>query len=883
MRDAVGETHAAARARSKARLAAGGCIAAIAVALPEVGLAQSIQAAQGAQTAESVQPAPAPAPSLTPAPSTEPAAPPAPAQTPAPDTRSGAPLGPPHLPDRNAHGPVGEDRLAADELYVEADAVTRDDAQNLIIARGNVLARYQNHTLRAQELVYNTATGGVTANGHAEIVNPDGTVEYGEHVEMDDKLKAGFVTGFAATQTAPTKPGAEPQVNKVAAAAAIRRNEDVNELRRVVFTACGICTPQGRPTQPTWSIQAEDAVQDKPRRLIVYRNAVLKVKGVPIFWAPVFWTPDPTAPRQSGLLPPRLLNTQRLGFSWEQPYLWVISPSQDLEFRPQVNTNVAPLLNLWWRKRFYSGEIDARVGYTYERYFDNNGTKFGNDTSHSYVLAGGAFNIDNNWRWGFSGEHSSDPTFFDRYDIQNIYEHRGLYWDDTRVLSSQLYAVRQDSTSFLSMAAINFQSLVIYDQTTADGQPVIDPTTGRVNQSEVAQSALPNVAPLIDARWDPDVDILNGRLRMFGSAVLLDRGRASQNPFAFTTATDPCFMRTSCPGVSDERASVGAEWRSYYTVAGLRIEPFLDARGDLYGVESGLRPTPGIYTLPQYPNATIGRALGNLGVDLSYPLYRPLGGADLIIEPMAEIVISPKANLDQRIPNEDSQVVTFDETDLFRPDRFPGYDLYEGGARASIGAMATLNWGASHNAQLFLGRAFRSENDLAFPAGSGLRDRTSDWIVYASAQPIDGLNAWTRERFDGQTGALRRAEAAVNWNVSWTHGIARYLNDDTGLLALTDPSFVFPLEPQGRREQAESAGYALATRHWGVTWDAIYDLRNNVWQRSEGGILYRDVCIDVALVYQRNETNPLGPSSTVLLRLNFPMAGTLGFLNYENR
>jgi LPS-assembly protein len=143
-----------------------------------------------------------------------------------------------------------------------------------------VVARYQNHSLRAQELIYNTDTGQVVANGHAEVVNPDGTVEYGEHMVMDDKLHSGVVTGFSASQGE----------SKVAAAAAIRRNEDINELQRVVFTACAICTPSGRPTAPTWSIQAEDAVQDKTRQIIVYRNAVLKVKGVPIFWAPVFWT-----------------------------------------------------------------------------------------------------------------------------------------------------------------------------------------------------------------------------------------------------------------------------------------------------------------------------------------------------------------------------------------------------------------------------------------------------------------------------------------------------------------------------------------------------------------------------------------------------------------
>ena len=83
-----------------------------------------------------------------------------------------------------------------------------------------------------------------------------------------------------------------------------------------------------------------------------------------------------------------------------------------------------------------------------------------------------------------------------------------------------------------------------------------------------------------------------------------------------------------------------------------------------------------------------------------------------------------------------------------------------------------------------------------------------------------------------------------------------------GVLDLIDPSYTYPLSPPGRREEAEAAGYIMATRHWGITYDAIRDLRQDIWRRSEAGIIYRDICIDISLVYQRNETNPLGPSST---------------------
>lgn len=790
--------------------------------------------------------------------------------------RTGLNDGPPRLPDRAAHGPVGEDGLSQDELFVEADTVTQDEDHNILLARGHVQARYKDRTLRADELTYDTETGQVTATGHAQIISADGTVEYADHVDMDDKLRAGAATGFAARQT---------QNAKVAAASAIRRNADVNELNRAIYSPCSVCTPKGKSIAPTFSIQAEKAVQDKAHRIIVYRNAIIRVKGVPVFWSPVLWTPDPTAKRQSGLLPPRPLQTKRLGLSWTQPYLWVISPSQDIEIRPQVNTNVNPLLDLDYRKRFYSGAVEARAGFTYERNFDNNGSKYGSEAARSYILANGAFDIDNAWRWGFSAEHASDPTLFDRYDLVNIYnEQRGQFQDDTRRLTNQLFAARQDAASYLSISALNFQSLRIY----ANPKGTIDPRTGRVAQTAESQNGLANVAPMIEARWSPDVSILGGRLRLQANAVLLERNEASVNPYGKITPGDVCYNLTNCSGVSDKRATLSAQWRTAFTTPnGIRISPFLDARGDYYNVSAGIGPTPnGSQTNPAtyFPNASIPRGNADLGVDISYPLYRSLGAASLILQPMAELVISPKANLDRRIPNESSLTVNLDETNLLQPDRFPGYDLYQGGARASLGAMASLDWGRGHDAHLFLGRAFNSENDLVFPATAGIRDELSDWIVAGSVNPIKGVSAWTRERFDSKTGSLRRAEASANWNVTWTHGVFRYLLDDTGLLDLIDPSFTYPATQLGRREEAEAAGYVMFTHHWGVVFDATRDVRENIWRRAEAGLLYQDECVRTELVYQRNETNPLGPTSTVLLRLTFAIAGDGNFRdNYDSR
>jgi LPS-assembly protein len=67
--------------------------------------------------------------------------------------------------------------------------------------------------------------------------------------------------------------------------------------------------------------------------------------------------------------------------SYQQPYLYVISPSQDVVVSPQINSSVNPFLNVNYRKRFYSGYAEARMGYTYDKDIDSHGERFGEATS----------------------------------------------------------------------------------------------------------------------------------------------------------------------------------------------------------------------------------------------------------------------------------------------------------------------------------------------------------------------------------------------------------------------------------------------------------------------------------------------------------------------
>lgn len=749
------------------------------------------------------------------------------------DSGAGAP--PPASQPRGTATTPGPDGLREDGFYLEADAVGQDRERHIITATGNVQARYRGRTLRADEVVYEQETGLVTARGNAQIINPDGTVQYADEIALDEDLRAGVATGFAARLE---------QGYKVAAASAVRRSETVNELNRAIFTPCEICKPDGTPKQPSFDIVADKVVQDQTRRVVYYRSATVRLFGVPVFYAPVFWHPDPSADAASGFLMPQVEFDRARGASWTQPYLWVINPSTDLTIAPQINSKVHPLLNGDYRQRFYSGQLAARWGVTYERDFDNEGDRFGDQEWRGYVLADGRFAIDRNWRWGFTAEFASDDTFFDRYSVDGV-RTRGLYLNDSRRLLSQIYTVRQTERSYISVAALQFQSLRFET----------DPLAPSIRRPE-DDDALPVVAPLIEARWEPEAPILGGRLRLFGSAVAIERREQFLDPFA-----------PRIDGVDSRRASADLDWRRAFTTSGgVRIEPFVTGRIDTYSITD----LPG-----GTPDETDTRANITGGVDLRYPLFKRFGDTTLVLEPMAQLAISPESDLNPLIPNEDSLVVEVDDTNLFRPDRFPGYDLYEGGARLTVGGQATWKWGEGfREARVFLGRTFRAQDESAFPVESGFHDQASDWIVAGSITPIEGLTAWTRARID-DSGEVRRGEAAVDWGTDRTSGYVRYVVDEADAFN--------PLRP--RREEVEGGGEALLVGNWGFTFRGHYDLRDDKWRRSEIGLLYQDECLRLEVVYERNDTRvgALKPSESVFLRLNLATLGNAGYRNDDRR
>jgi LPS-assembly protein len=725
----------------------------------------------------------------------------------------GKPLSAMAAPPKPPPAPAPDDGLGADGFYLEADSLLQDQQSHHVTASGEVEARYKGRVIRADTLDYDTQTGQVTATGHVRIVQANGATQFADKITFDKEMGQGFAAGFA------TRMG---QDVKIAAARTERQSADVTVFDKVVYTPCEVCVATHK--RPTWSIRARRVVENRARKTLTFQHAVIQVLGVGVLYFPKLPAPDPTADRKSGFLVPQVTVSGIRGFSWEQPYYQVISPSQDITITPQINARVNPFLVTDYRARFYSGLLDIRAGYTYDRNFTSGGDRFGPYSNHAFVLGSGEFNINDVWSWGFTAERTSDPLIFDKYSVSDVFVDRGLYVPDDRRLISQFDAVRQDQNSYLSVAAISIQGLRTTD----------------------VQSTMPTVAPLIEGRWEAPDAILGGRLRVVGSAVALTQAQSQAN---VGVAGQPLE-----PDVNSRRATVEADWQSSFTFSnGLRVQPFLDARGDLYNVAGTPSPTDG-------PAATIPRGFGVLGATFSYPLIKQQTGVTYILEPIVQASVANVQKFDPRIPDLDSTDFELDPSNLFEPNRSPGYDIYEGGQAITVGGRGSVILDDGRTANFIFGRRFSAESDPNIPAYSGLQPALSDYVLGADVTPVDGMRLFANLRLNSGDFDVNRLETGVSFKMPRVDGYIAYLKE--------------PVAPNGQPlNSLDLHGETFFTRHWGVTTYAIVD--SGAWREQQFGLVYRDECIRVEVIYRHNETfnGTLGPTTSVVVRLSLATIG----------
>ena len=290
----------------------------------------------------------------------------------------------------------------ADELHYDRD-------RGIVEAAGHVEISVDDTILLADEVSYNEQTDTVVATGNISILQPSGDVLFADHVELQDNLRTGFLTGFRALLS---------DRSRFAAVGAQRIGGNRLEMTRVVYSACHL-SETDRERAPLWQIKAFRVTHDQARQRIDYQDLVLEFFGLPVAYLPYFSHADPSVKRKSGFLTPTYGSSSRLGLRLEVPYYFNIAPNRDATFAPLFTSKENVVLAGEYRERVRNGQFIADASLTRVDERDNNNVKTGDEEVRGHIFSSGRFELNETWSTGYAIARATDDTYLRRYDFSD--------------------------------------------------------------------------------------------------------------------------------------------------------------------------------------------------------------------------------------------------------------------------------------------------------------------------------------------------------------------------------------------------------------------------------------------------------------------------------
>jgi len=576
----------------------------------------------------------------------------------------------------------------------------------------------------------------------------------------------------------------------------------VTTLVKGVFSPCDLC--KDAPNRaPLWRIRAVRIIHDNVRKEVEYKDAFLEMFGIPIAYLPYMSHAGPTVKRRSGLLIPSYKSDSDFGLTVQLPYFWAINPSEDLTLTPFIYGEEAPMLAGIYRKQFAHGEVEAEASITQPDSVDGGGSK----ETRGHLLLKGQNDIDSIWRAKYQLQYSSDDTYIRRY---------GFDEPDKQTLTTSANLEGFKGHNYAQLSGYYFQGLREDD----------DP------------GQTPLVLPFAEYHYVSKPGPRGSYLTADSSLLALHRNE----------------------GTDSRRISLKGGWHLPYTArTGEVYELSANLQGDLYSVSD-------VTTGSKSESGLTGRIFPQVIAKWRYPFVSREKNGSQLIEPVAALVLAPNGGNPSKIPNEDSQDVEFDDTNLFSSSRFTGVDRVDGGQRFIYG----VNWGLYGDQggaiEAFLGQSYQLRSNSEFAVGSGLRDQTSDLVGRIRVSPGTYLDLLYRFRLDHENLKAKRNEVRVSAGPSWLRGSANYffVAEETG-------SGEF-----GDREEISLGLTARLSKHWAANANIREDLTSGGGTISEGiGLKYQDECFIFNIKFTRSftEDRDLQPKDTLFFQLIFKHLG----------
>ena len=212
-----------------------------------------------------------------------------------------------------------------------ADKITYNKKEANIKSEGkSIYADNRGNKLFADNFHYDINLKTIDAKNNVKYIDKDGNLLNFSSLKYYEELEKGIGQDLRAKLTdKSTMEGAEAEFdNKLGTVTLLKKNsytpcENKENSTKIIPEIC-----------PDWSIDTTKTTHDKNEKMVYHRNAVLKIKNIPVFYTPYFSHPDPSVKRKSGFLPPSVKNFTDLGQTIKTPYFWAISDNKDLTFTP---------------------------------------------------------------------------------------------------------------------------------------------------------------------------------------------------------------------------------------------------------------------------------------------------------------------------------------------------------------------------------------------------------------------------------------------------------------------------------------------------------------------------------------------------------------------
>jgi LPS-assembly protein len=713
------------------------------------------------------------------------------------------------------------------QMLVQANEVDYDYNNSRVSAVGNVQLFYNGTSVEADKVIYDQKTKRLHAEGNIRMTDVDGKITYADILDLSDDYRDGFVDSLHVDTADATR---------MAATRADRSSGNYTVFENGVYTACAPCKDDPKKP-PLWQVKAVRLIHDQIDKMLYFENAQLEFFGVPLAYIPYFSAPDPTVKRKSGFLTPNPSSNTTYGFGIEVPYYWAIAPDYDATFNPRFMSQQGVLMQAEFRQRLMDGSYQIRA-YGIDQL--DPGAFAGQTGDRDFrggVETKGEFALNDKWVWGWEGVALTDFMLLSDYRLSVYKDAFNSFLILPTEATSQIYLTGVGNRSYFDARTIYYLSL------------------------SGSQSQVPVVWPVVDYSNVVNHSVLGGEFSYKTNFTNLTRSDAVFDPItAAAAANGSCVANTAdsaqsitkqncllrgMPGTYT-RLTGEVDWRRSFTdSAGEIWTPFASLRAD--AINADISNQPGVSSFLPVGDTQALRVMPTVGLEYRYPFINVQPWGSTTIEPIAQVIIRPNESYAGKLPNEDSQSMTFDTSNLFSVDKFSGYDRVEGGGRANAGVQATTQFdrGGSITAvfgqsyQLFGLNSFAVQDVTNTAVDSGLQTPKSDYVASLSYSPNRIYTLAMRARFDQATGEVQRfeTEASANfdrWSVSILYGDYA-AQPDLGFLT--------------RREGILVSGSVKIASNWVAQGAARWDLVANQINQYVVGAGYVDDCFVLAANY----------------------------------